>query len=273
MKTIITRTPPTSINQGRTDFVKNKFDALIWEKGYDVIHELAIKCSCVSKNTNQQSNCKNCGGSSWFFINPTQTRMVIHSMNLNTKYKVWSEENIGTASISSLAEDETSFMDRITVIDGVAIFNEILFLKEHNSAYYWTTIYNIKEIIYIGLFRTTNDKLTPLVYGTDYVYEDNKITFLTANLYIDNSADELNISISLRYKHSPQLHIVDSPRETMQTFINIAGEGEKEVNLPVHSIGRRSHFVLDRQNFDNTRIISNDRELIYDNLNPVKINC
>jgi len=127
----VTPTPSQVANQGRADFVKSKFDDLIYQKGYDVVHEKALRCPCVSKNANQQSNCKNCGGSSWIFFNPTQTKMVIHSMNLNTKYKEWSQENIGTASISSLAETETSFMDRITVIDGEAIFSEVLFLKQY----------------------------------------------------------------------------------------------------------------------------------------------
>lgn len=273
MATFVSNTPNFTTSTGRVDFVKQNFDNLIIQKGYDVIHEKSLRCPCVSKNSNQLSSCKNCGGSSWIFINPKLTRMVIHSMNLNTKYKEWSQENIGTASISALAEDETSFMDRITVKDGIAIFTEVMFLKNYNDIWYWNTIYNIKEIIYIGLFKTVDEPLLPLVYGTDFIYVDNKITFLTANIYIDPLLDEQDISISVRYKHSPQLHIIDSPRETMQSFINIAGAGEEEINLPVHSIGRRSHYVLDRQNFDNTRIVNNSIDLVYDNMNPKKLDC
>jgi len=269
----VTPTPSQVANQGRADFVKSKFDDLIYQKGYDVVHEKALRCPCVSKNANQQSNCKNCGGSSWIFFNPTQTKMVIHSMNLNTKYKEWSQENIGTASISSLAETETSFMDRITVIDGEAIFSEVLFLKQYNSTYYWNTIYDIKEISFLGLFVGVEQILKTLVYGADFTYTKNKITFLTADDYIDPLATEQDISISIRYKHSPQLHIIDSPRETIQTFINIGGEGEEVVSLPVHSIGRRSHYVLDRQNFDNSRVLDNSRTIAYENFNPEKIEC
>lgn len=270
---MITQTPSQIVNQGRADFAKSRFDALIIEKGYKVIHEKALRCSCVSRNSNQQSNCKNCGGSSWIFINPTETRMVIHSMNLNTKYKEWSQENIGTASISSLAETETSFMDRITVVDGEAIFSEVLFLNQYNSTYYWNTIYDIKEICFLGLFITVNETLKTLQYGIDFTYTGNKITFLTASDYIDPLLKEQDLSISIRYKHSPQLHIIDSPRETIQTFINISGEGEAVVSLPVHSIGRRSHYVLDRQNFDNSRVLDNSRTITYETFNQEKVKC
>jgi hypothetical protein len=271
--TTITTAPISGVNTSRADFVKSKFDILISEKGYKVIHEKALRCSCVSRNGNQLTSCKNCGGSSWVFINPTETRMVIHSMNLNTKYKEWSQENVGTASISSLSETETSFMDRITVIDGTAIFSEAIFLNKYNSIYYWNTIYNIKEILFIGLFVNTGEILKSLIYGVDFTYSDNKIVFLTALNYIDPLLEEQDLSISIRYKHSPQIHIIDSPRETIQTFVNINGEGEEVVSLPVHSIGRRSHYVLDRQNYDNSRIIDNSRVINYNDFNAPKIIC
>ncbi len=275
--TFISNTPDSIINSTRADFDKNKFDALITQKGYDVIHEKCLQCPCKSKNSGQQTSCKNCGGSGYVYFNPAKTRMVIHSMNINTKFKEWSKENIGTASISSLAETETSFMDRITVLDGIAIFTEVLFLKKYgDTTFYWNTIYNIKEISYLGLFIDTDEKFKPLVYGTDFTYSDNKIIFLTVNLYLDNlstPSDELDISVSVRYKHSPQLHIIDSPRETIQTFINISGEGEEVVSLPVHSIGRRSHYVLNRENYNNSNILDNSVEIEYEDFNPPKENC
>lgn len=263
------------VNQSRADFNKSGFDKLVWEKGYEVIHEKTLKCPCVSKNSNQQTNCKNCGGSGWIYFNPTLTRMVLHSMNLNTKYKEWSRENIGTVSITSLAETELSFMDRITVVDGIAYISEVLFLKQtvDRSTYYWNTIYDIKEICYVGLFLSTDEKIKALKYGTDFTYTSNKIIFLTASLYIDPSVEEQDISLTIRYKYSPQIHVIDSPRETIQTFININNEGEENVSLPIHSIGRRSHYVLDRQNYDNSRILNNSLSISYEDFNPPKKTC
>jgi hypothetical protein len=127
---IVIETPPIGLDRPRANFINTEFDINIWEHGYNVIHELGLQCPCKSKNTNQQSNCKNCGGSGWIFLNPTKTRMVLHSMNLNTKYQMWSQENAGTVSISCRSNETLGFMDRLTVLDGLAIFWEVLFLKE-----------------------------------------------------------------------------------------------------------------------------------------------
>jgi hypothetical protein len=272
--TVITQTPaPVGGSQGRVDIQKNQFDDLIWKKGYEVIHEKSLKCPCVSKHSNQQSNCMNCGGSGWIFFNPNKTRMVIQSMNMNTKYKEWSQENLGTASISTLAIDETSFMDRITVLDGISIFTETLFLKYFQTTYYWNTLFDIKEISYIGLFIGSDQILKPLVYETDFTYDGNKIIFKTIDLYFSSfDNQQLDISVTVRYKHAPQLYIIDSPRETIQSFISV-GEGEEAVSLPVHSIGRRAHYVLDRQNFTASRILDNSKEFTFDSFNPPKSSC
>lgn len=273
---IITVTPtaaPAGVNSPQANLIRDKFDSLIFQKGYDVIKESAIKCPCVSKNTNQQSNCKNCGGSGWIFLNAKKTKMVMHSMNLSTKYKEWSSENVGTASISCIAEDELSFMDRITTLDGNAIFSEVLFVKQRDDVYYFNTIYNIKEILFIGLFIKTSEILKPLIYGVDFTYSENKIIFLTVSPYIDPLVTEQDISIAVRYKHAPQFHVIDIPRETMQTFNKIGGQEEGPIDLPIHAVARRSHYVLDRQNFDNTRILNNNHEYAYNDLNPPLTEC
>ncbi len=276
MTVVITpATPPLLAGKiPEANFDKNKFDALVWDKGYVVILEKSLKCPCTSKNAGgQQSNCRNCGGTGWIFINPKETRMVLSSMNLNTKYQSWSKENVGTASITALSEDETSFMDRISVVDGIAIFNETLFLKTFGSTYYWATIYDIKEILHLALFINVDTVLKPLKYGIDFTYVKNVITFLTASDYIRPLLPEQDISIVIRYKHSPQFHIIDIPRETIQSFITIMGEGEQKINLPIHAVGRRSHYVLDRQNFDNSRILNNSFNFKYEDLNPPLKNC
>ena len=263
---------PSSINVARVDFIKNKFDALVWEKGYDIIHEQALKCPCVSRNTNQQSSCKNCGGTGYIFVNAIETKIVLSAMNMNTKFQSWSQENLGTASVTALSEDQVSFMDRITVKDGVAIFSESLFLKRFedssSTVYYFSTIYNIKELLYIALFINTNQTLQPLIYGIDFTYSENKIVFLTANSYVDPQLEEQDISITVRYKHAPQFHIIDIQRETIQSFVKIGFEGEEKIDLPIHAIARRSHYVLDRQNFTGDRILDNSRRFTYSELNP-----
>ena len=94
-KPITIQTPPNTVGQPSVQLVKNDFDVAIEKKGYRVYHDKASKCPCASKNGGApQSNCKNCGGSGWFYINRTRTRMVVQSMNINTTNKEWSEERM-----------------------------------------------------------------------------------------------------------------------------------------------------------------------------------
>jgi hypothetical protein len=300
MKTpIITETPAVGSGGPQANFSKSAFDQLIWNKGYEVLKETALKCPCKGKATNQQSNCRNCGGTGWIFINPTDTKVVLHSMNLNTKYKEWSEENAGNASMTAMQEEEIAFMDRITVKDTNAIHQQVLYLKTNDpdestsqsesqshesgsesdsssevneSTYFFTTIYDIKEILHIAIYSGSQNPLIPLVYGTDFTYRDNKIilTLSTAKTYIDKKqVGDQDVSITIRYKYAVQFHVVDIPRETIQSRTK-AGiiDNPEVINLPIHAILRRSHYVLDEENLEGNRINNNDHLFVYDEVNP-----
>ena len=100
MANLIT-TPPANVDTTtRVDFNKPSFEKLIYQKGLDVVWEQAIHCPCKDDEAANQglSSCKNCGGTGWVFINPEETKMIIHSMNLNTRYKEWSMEKLGSKS-------------------------------------------------------------------------------------------------------------------------------------------------------------------------------
>ena len=273
IKTVAISEAPANTALPTVEFIKNDFERLIWNRGYDVIHEQALRCPCKGANTNQQSNCKNCGGSGWTFINAVETRMVIHSMNLDTKYKEWSEVSVGTASITCLDRENLSFMDRITVKDSRTIFTEALFLKQIPGNLFFYTVYDIIEIQYIAVFDTVNTKYENIFYNTDFTYTRNKIILNSAkwSSLIPTDGD---LSITIRYVHNGQYHIIDLPRDTMESFTKITGFEKKEPNqLPIHAVGRRSHYVLDAENFAGNRVLDNSVTLTHDQLNPPKSNC
>jgi len=246
--------PSKAPTQPRADFDKDSFEALVWQKGYEVIHEKALQCPCKSRTNNQQANCKNCGGSGWAFINSNETRMILHSMNRSTKFKDWSEENIGTASVTCLDREELSYMDRVTVKKGNAVFNQVLHsLKSDSNKLFFFTSYQIKQILYIGLFIDVDTAYKKLEVGVDYTYSGNKIVLDDAYL----GSDDEDLSITVRYKHPPTFYIIDMPRETMSSSIVIGGTEKDPVYLPVHAVGKRGQYIIDAENFTGTRIIDN----------------
>lgn len=240
----------------RADLQKQDFDNLIYQKGRDVILEKALQCPCKSRSANQQSNCRNCGGTGWVFINPTKTRMVLTAIEAVTEFRAWSEELRGTVNITSFVEDELSQMDRITAVDGESIHNEVLFFDTAEGFNFTYATYNIKEILYISMFRGVDTPLLRLKEGTDYTVENNTIKLLLSTLPFSEVEDN---NITIRYKHAPQFHVIEMRRDTMQTFVWNNGK-ENLQHMPVSAMARRSHYQLSAENLSKTRLLDNSFE-------------
>lgn len=249
---IVTTTPsPDLSNRPDVRFEPDGFSALIYQKGLDVVLERASSCPCRSKeNGSPQSNCQNCCGTGWVLYNPNETRMVLQAMNLNTKYKEWSKENIGTVMISSMAVDVLGFMDRITVKDGESVFSQVLFPYVYSGVLFAFTVYDIQSIEEIFLFQDVSSPLIRL-NSTQYSFEGNKVV-------LDNEFASIeNLTISIRYKHFIQYHIIDLVKEVRNSKGFDEKGYEQTIQMPFHAIARRSHYVLDQANYEKNNIIDN----------------
>jgi hypothetical protein len=168
---------PDLVQKPRVDFRGGDFDAVTWQKGLDVIVESAIECPCKSKNNDQLSTCGNCRGTGWVFINNTQDRAILTSINTETKYKEWSVEKAGTVSVTLQRRSYLSFMDRVTIKDSQVIQSEVIEPKVFNSNYFSYTIYDIDDVVEVFQFVDSNEKLALLEEGVDYTVERNKVLF------------------------------------------------------------------------------------------------
>lgn len=253
-----------ALQNTRADFNRADFETLIAQKGRRVIIEKALQCPCKGKSTNQQSNCRNCGGTGWVFINPKETRLVLQGMNITPNYKAWSEEITGDLKVTASDTEELTFMDRLTLEDGRAIFNEVLFFKTRGENVFAFTSYNIKEVRYAGYFKGTDEKFQKLNFGTDYTFEKNIIKLVNPAIV----AIQGEISITIRYVHAPQYLMIDMKRESMESFVM---EGtEKTIHLPIAGTARRQHYILGAPNLNGSSLLSND----YDEIAlPVKTCC
>lgn len=237
----------------RVDFNKEDYDVLIEQKGRRVLVEKALLCPCKSPSVNQQSNCKNCGGTGYAFVNAHETRMIIQKINLVNDFAPWSEENRGFANISFNASEELTWMDKITALDGIVIFNEVLFFKQKASEIFTYTVYPIKGIVYVGLWIDVDQQYQELTLGTDYTYENNVIKLINNSL-VQGTVDNTNITI--RYKHAPVFHLIEMKRETMETFE--WKDGEVLRHLPLSAVARRAHYIPNINNLSGDRLLNND---------------
>jgi len=247
---------PVLESQPQVEFREDDFDALIALKGYDVIHERAIACPCKEEGGDNLPNCQNCLGTGWVFVSPFQTKMVLQSMNKSTKFKEWSEELRGTASVTAREVDQLAFMDRITAMNTQSIFSQVLYAKtveiESVDVLFIRTIYNIDEILHFYYFSAVDEALVEVTQ--DYEYYNGQTNTIAFDP--DDFIGIENLTFSITYKHKIQWHVIDIQNEMRQSQ-RVEADEFVVTNLPVHAIARRSHFVLDKNNIQGTLVIPN----------------
>ena len=106
---------PSTLGYPSAEFDKGMFDAAIVQKGYKIYQERAIACPCGTDPGHANPACQNCGGTGYFYIEPTETKALITGVNMNTQYKNWTIDNAGTITVTTFDEGlNLSFFDRIS---------------------------------------------------------------------------------------------------------------------------------------------------------------
>lgn len=258
MKDVSINIAPNYSNSNPTaHLIEGDFKDLVDKKGYLVYHDKMIECPCTGNDAKSaKSDCQNCYGSGYVMVERVKCRITIQGMNYTTKFKEWSKENIGTARLTYQNEFDISFMDRVILIEAFSILTETRKLAGSNKYCFLT--YEPLEVLKIFGFEEVKNKLIPLEEGTHYILEDNKF-----RLVEESSLKDKVKSITIRYRYNPQYHIIDIPRNVMNTdTLDNSYTTEKEnAKFPLMAVGRISHFVIDQpQNYsseflDNTEII------------------
>jgi hypothetical protein len=242
---------PININKPTASFIKSDFDAVIFNQGYDVIIEKALRCPCKSKGADNLSNCQNCGSTGWVFINSIKTKAIIHSQNQTTKFKDWSEENLGNANVTVRDIDRLAFMDRITVLQGESIHTQTAYPNFYKNKLFSFLDYKPKEITEVFMFNKASEKLVLLQPDIDYTIDDMKIILSSTFGNIEN------LTLSLRYIHAPQYYVIDVRRDVMVSNASELGSKRTPTQMPISAMCRRAHYVLDKQNYNSDLIFDN----------------
>ncbi len=253
--------PDFSVPANTVDlFNTSRFEQAVWEKGYAVYHEQALRCPCsVPGTTAPLSSCLNCGGRGWFFVARRETRMLISSMGSKKDYTFqWSEQNEGTAKITSSVRDKVAHMDRITLLNSMAYHNQALPVQysQINDLWYMFTAYPPVSVELAYLFL---GPAQPLQYiEPDSIVIKNQMLVFPANLFSGLSSPVVQV----KYKYQSAYHVIDVLRDIIRTREKRTDTVTPvEVDMPQLSLGRRAHFVFERPDvagqgvFDNTRYV------------------
>lgn len=249
--TIRRSAPPNTIGSTRVDFVKNNFDNAVWLKGYDATLYDAIECPCKQEGTTNLSNCTNCLGLGWVFINPLKTKGIITSVNKDTKYKYWSPEFKGTVAVTLRDTERLSFMDKIVLDNEVSTMSEVRPVRETAGQKFIFTSYPVDKINSIFIFNGANNPLLH-ISSSDYNIktENNYVVELSDNI---SFPVDFNGVVTIDYDHKVQYNVVDIPHDIRSsTQVALTGKNEKQ-KLPIQAIAQRSHYVTgDSPKYDGT---------------------
>jgi len=252
-RAIISETPPESVEH-QVRFEPQRFNSLVFDKGYDVWHDKAYRCPCSVKGAGQPlTTCNNCLGVGWVFISRTSTRVAIQSIKADVKYENWSKTTTGMAKITARAIDKLAFMDRIILQDVEGYYNEIIRTRNLKDKIIGFTEYPIIEIEDVMLFDGDKNPLKHLKQGVDFTIEDE------SKLVIDPKYGESPV-MSIRYRHYMTYHIIDMNRDIIkvrQKNCKLPDEQLKE--MPISGIMRKAHYLFDNIKYEaEDRLIRND---------------
>lgn len=256
-KSVVISTP-VDVGNPQATWDRKKFDDLISDKGYECFIERALKCPCNNTPTGQaMSDCMNCGGTGWFFIDKQKTAVVCQAMSHRTKYEVWTAANMGIVNISTRPQDKLGFMDRVTLVDLESWFSQVLSLKlsaTDPTKYFSFLIYVPIKVFEIYIFESS---AKPLVYleVDNYTIDCGSNKILINKTYLDNLGITKPV-ITIRYTHNPTYHIIDVNRDLIKQK-SISNVDVQVVNFPLNCIGKRAHYILDAPNFNGDRAFDN----------------
>jgi hypothetical protein len=253
------------------NFNINRFDSVIIQKGYNVIHYRALKCPCMNRETHSPlPNCQTCSGLGWFYIDKKRTKALVQNMTNSKKFENWTESNPGTATITTMFVDDVTYMDKFEIEDLESNFSQVLFLQKYNDKLFAFSTYSPLRVMNIYMFNSPTQPLIPLYSKEekgsqwDYYIEKNKIFFNKDRI---TSTD---VTVTVRYKHTPVYCITDIQRELFKTKSSSdcgnheSDEGDGLTGAPQKSIGRRLHYVWNADNLQGLKE--------YDNTDYTKVN-
>lgn len=245
---------PTPNGIHHPNFELSKFENLLQEKGVRVLIEKALQCPCKTQSHNNLSTCQNCGGTGYIFVNKKESIMALYSMPAKIDIEQFTMITKGTVAFSCRDDEHLAYMDKITRIDGRAIYNQVLELKTKGGIHFCKSVYEIKNIQYIG-FYTGDTTVLRQLSETEYTIDRNFIKLTDTAVLPDTDV----ITLTIRYEHAPVFHVQDFTREDMDNW-KIDNLGAKLQRLPIAGMAKKAEYVFGQTDMEGYGILDNSYE-------------
>jgi hypothetical protein len=111
----------------RADLKPEYFDTLVEQKGYRMLWQQAMFCSCVNEQSGTPDyNCTVCYGRGYVYFGETITRALVTSISDRKEQERIGLHEVGAAYLTPLSKDNVGFRDRFIFLDFYTKFSEVL---------------------------------------------------------------------------------------------------------------------------------------------------
>ncbi len=244
-KNYVLQQSPNTIGYPSPEFDKGAFDAAITQKGYKIYQERAIACPCGDDAGHPDPACPHCGGTGYYYIDPTEVICLITGVNVNTKYREWTMDNAGTIAVTTYDEGlNFSFFDKLTFKEKFGIFSENRVVRSFNGKFFAWLTFQPFEVFQVAIIDLNGD-LKVLSRGDYFQDKENNeyaLFFKPGSGVMDGTV------VSVYYKHYVQYNVIDLPHEIRASNVTDKNGNLQKIDLPVQAIARRANFVVNEGN-------------------------
>lgn len=169
----------------RADLRPSIFDSAIDHKGYRVIWEKGMFCSCYTPDSGQPDyNCRTCKGKGYKYFEPKEIKVLVTSINGSKQQDRPGLIELGTAYLTPKSTDRVGFRDRFTFLDFSIRYSEVLY---HRSGQEDVLRYPCLETVRIskldklydeGVHFELSEDRTRITWKDDHLYDREAYSIL-----------------------------------------------------------------------------------------------
>jgi hypothetical protein len=241
--------PPTTLRaplgQVQARFDAERYNEQVHDKGNNARLDIAVPCPCAGATSGSAlATCQSCGGLGRIVVERREIHALISGMNASRKQLTWSQQLVGTSSITLDSEEVVTTGDRLVNLSAMGEYTERLakgVLLGGELLYYPT--YEPLSVRHLLAFTNPREKLKPLSDKLGH-YKIDAAGVLRVQL--GPAGVDRDVQLSIRYRHHPTFEVIDLPRDQVYSPApanNPRQEFGAVERLPQHVVGRRLHYL------------------------------
>lgn len=176
----------------RADFKPSAFDTLIQQKGYRVIWQQGMFCSCYNGDGQPDYGCKTCLGKGYVYFGGKSTRALVTSISGTRDQGKNGLDEVGSAYLTPLSRDEVGYRDRFIFEDFVMKFSQLMEYTGYEDKFRYPVmdiiaVRHLDDLYNRGVdFDLSSDGTTLKWLKTPKFYEGTKysVLYTTKPVYI-----------------------------------------------------------------------------------------